>query len=87
MAVGAVLIIWVGVLLFASQPQTLAMPGDVNVDGRVDCADLAIVRNSLGKRNGDPGFIGAADINRDNAVDQTDLDIVIAHLPKGIVCP
>lgn len=83
----AILVAWGGLLLFASQPQGLTKLGDVNVDGKVDCADLKIVRNALGTKNGDFGFAPGADINRDGVVDQKDLDIVLSHLPKGMQCP
>ena len=83
----AVLVLWGSLILLAGQPQGPVTAGDVNVDGRVDCADVTIVRGSLGKNNGDPGFVAAADINRDNVVDQTDLNIVLSHLPNGMKCP
>lgn len=87
LVIGAILVGWGGLLLFASQPQGLTIPGDVNVDGKVDCADVEIVRNALGTKNGDVGFAPGADINRDGVVDQKDLDIVLSHLPKGMQCP
>src|SRR6185295_17866068 len=42
-----------------------AIPGDVNGDFTVNCADLAIVKASFGKRTGQLGFDLRADINRD----------------------
>jgi len=53
-------------------------PGDVNGDGYVNAADLAIVVGSFGKRFGQPGYNPAADINGDGIVDVRDLAFV-AH--------
>ena len=66
-------------------PAGTTTPGDANVDGRVDCADMAMVRGSLGKNNGDPGFVAAADINRDNIVDIRDLAILAGNITTS--CP
>lgn len=58
--------------------------GDVNGDGYVNAADLAIVQASFGKRFGQPGYNPAADINGDGIVDIRDLAFV-AHFdpPPG----
>jgi hypothetical protein len=61
--------------------------GDVNGDGVVDCADLAIVKASFGKRNGQVGFDPRADVNHDGVVNIVDLSIVAHALPAGTVCP
>jgi hypothetical protein len=57
---------------------TAAVPkvGDLNLDGRVDCADLAIVKASFGKRCGQPGFDVRSDLNKDCVVDVRDLAMV-----------
>jgi len=61
--------------------------GDASGDGVVNCADVAIVKASLGKRINQPGFDARADLNRDNVVDIRDLTSVIRLLPSGLVCP
>ncbi len=66
---------------------TIRQPGDLNVDGRVDCADLAIVRASLGKRTGDAGFDPRADVNNDGIVNLRDLSFVSQRVPTGTTCP
>jgi hypothetical protein len=60
--------------------------GDVNGDGVVDCADLAIVKVSFGPKTGQPGFNTQADVNHDGVVNILDLSIVATQLPAGTVC-
>lgn len=60
--------------------------GDVNGDGKVDCADIALVKASFGKRFGDPGFNFDADVNTDFVVNISDLAIVSRQLPPGTQC-
>lgn len=63
------------------------LEGDLNADGRVNCADLAIVRASFGKRSGQFGFDSRADVNNDGVVDVRDLAYVSQRLPAGTACP
>jgi hypothetical protein len=60
--------------------------GDVNGDAVVDCSDVAVVRCALGKRTGQAGFDGRADVNADRMVDVRDLDFVSQKLPKATRC-
>lgn len=62
-------------------------PADLDNNGRVDCADVAIVRASYGRRTGQPGFDPRADVNRDGVVNLIDLTTVTRALPIGLVCP
>jgi hypothetical protein len=59
---------------------------DVNYDGRVDCADLAIIRASLGKRTGEPGYDRRADVLLRGAVGDDELAYVSQYLPPGSRC-
>jgi hypothetical protein len=61
--------------------------GDVNGDGVVNCADMAIVKTATGKRAGQPGFDARADVNNDGIVNVLDLAIVSRALPIGTRCP
>jgi hypothetical protein len=61
--------------------------GDLNLDGKVDCADLAIIKASFGKRKGQPGFDPRADVNGDGVVDVRDLAFVSQKVPLGTRCP
>jgi hypothetical protein len=65
---------------------TLRLAGDVNADGVVNCADLALVRASFGKRTGQAGFDARADVNGDGVVDLRDLTLVSQRLPAGVSC-
>jgi len=62
------------------------IPGDLNEDGKVDCADIAIVKASFGKKPGKPGFDPRADVNGDGVVDIRDLAFVAQHLSPGTIC-
>lgn len=62
------------------------VPGDLNGDRKVDCADIAIVKASFGKRRGQPGFDARADVNNDGVVDVRDLAFVSQKLPAGTKC-
>jgi hypothetical protein len=62
-------------------------PGDLNSDGKVDCADLALVRASFGKRCGQAGFDPRADTNKDCVIDVRDLAFVSRQLVPGTRCP
>lgn len=59
---------------------------DVNGDGVVNCADLAIVKASFGKKTGQPGFNPIADVNADGIVNVLDLSAVAKQVPAGTVC-
>jgi hypothetical protein len=64
----------------------IRLAGDVDGDGAVSCADVAIVKAALGKRSGQAGFDARADLNKDNAVDSRDLLYVNQRLPQGNSC-
>jgi hypothetical protein len=63
------------------------MPADVNGDHKIDCADITIVKASLGKAGGQTGFDFRADVNHDGVVDVRDLAIVTQKLVPGTKCP
>ena len=48
-------------------------PGDLNGDGVVNCADLAIIKAALGTKVGDSGFDIRADVNGDGVVNAKDV--------------
>lgn len=62
------------------------VPGDVNGDGVVNCADLDIVKASFGKTRSQAGFDARADVNFDGVVNILDLSIVAKQIPAGTVC-
>ena len=63
------------------------LPGDVNGDNLVNCADMSIVKGSYGKSTGQVGFDLRADVNGDGAVNILDLATVSRDLPAGTTCP
>jgi hypothetical protein len=63
------------------------MLGDANGDGKINCADLAIVKASMGKSAGQTGFDPRADVNHDGVVNVLDLAIVSQKLIPGTTCP
>jgi trimeric autotransporter adhesin len=65
----------------------VTLPGDVTVDGIVDCRDLSTVKAAYGKRVGAAGFDARADTNGDGVVDIRDLSFVAQKLPVGTTCP
>jgi len=62
------------------------VPGDVNGDGKVDCADLALVRTAFGKRTGQSGYDPRTDFNGDGVTDIKDLAFVSRQMPPGTTC-
>lgn len=65
---------------------TIRLAADLNSDGVVNCADLAIVKASMGKRTGQAGFDARADLNHDGVVDIRDLSVVAKALPANSAC-
>lgn len=63
------------------------MPGDVNGDGLVNCADFTVVRAAFGKSAGQPGWDPRADVVADSIIDIRDLAFVSQMLPAGTQCP
>jgi YVTN family beta-propeller protein len=64
----------------------VTIPGDVNGDGVVNCADISIVKASFGKSIGQVGYDPRADINHDGVVNVLDLATVARQLPTGTTC-
>lgn len=64
----------------------ISKPGDLNGDGVVDCADLAIVRAHFGQTSASPSWDPRADINGDGVVNIYDLTLEAKQLPAGQSC-
>jgi hypothetical protein len=73
-------------LLVSLQPNGTFVPGDVNGDGVVNCADMAIVQTDFGTHIGQPGYQANADLNSDGVINIIDLATVARNLPAGLVC-
>lgn len=65
---------------------TIRLPGDVNTDGVVDCADLGVIRAAFGKRTGQSGFDARADVVADGVIDARDLATTARRIPQGTTC-
>jgi hypothetical protein len=64
----------------------VALPGDANLDGVVNCADLDLVGASFGYYRGQPNYNANADLNNDGVVNWADVTIVESNLPAGNSC-
>ena len=53
------------------------VPGDVNIDGKVDVSDVNIIINIMLGKTQPTNVIGNADLNGDNSIDVSDLNAVI----------
>lgn len=62
------------------------VPGDVNGDAQLTCADLSAATASLGKRTGQAGFLRTADMDQNGMVDVRDVAAVSRLLPVGTAC-
>lgn len=60
--------------------------GDVNRDGVVDCADLALIKASFGSKTGSRRFNPDVDVDTNGVIDIRDLAAVSRVLPAGTVC-
>ena len=65
---------------------TATVPGDLNGDGVVNCADLNIAKASFGKKAGQAGFDPRADLNGDGIVNVIDLSEEAKLMPAGTTC-
>ena len=66
--------------------------GDVNGDNSVNCADLSLAGSAIGTRNGETGFLPAADLDGNGVIDQVDIKLIrvaVARTPGfGVfTCP
>jgi Dockerin type I domain len=57
-------------------------PGDLNGDGRVDAADIAVFNLALGTTLGDANYNRFADFDRDGRITLNDLRIFRRYLPR-----
>lgn len=64
----------------------VGLPGDVNLDGVVDCTDLDLVGNSFGYYIGQPNYNPDADLDNDGVVNWSDVTLVESNLPAGNSC-
>jgi hypothetical protein len=62
---------------------TQFLPGDLNLDGTVDGADLVMLALAFGTERGDPRFLDAADLNTDGMVDGKDLAILAGNFGES----
>ncbi len=58
------------------------LPGDANLDGKVDVNDLTVVLTNFGKTGGTSW--GTGDFNGDGKVDVNDLTVVLSHFGQSL---
>ena len=71
-----------GTLVVGSDVIKVRMPGDVNVDGKVDIKDITLAVKSFGSYPGHPEWNPVADENEDNKVDAVDLSLIARNFGK-----
>lgn len=74
-----------GVKLYAYDIEPY-LPGDVDGDVQVTCADVSAATSSLGKRSGDAGYLRSADLDQNGTVDMRDIAALSKLLPFGMQC-
>lgn len=62
------------------------LPGDVNGDAALGCADLSAAGGAIGKRSGQAGFLAAADMDQNGVIDIRDIAAISRMLPAGTRC-
>jgi hypothetical protein len=58
------------------------MPGDINMDGKVDTKDISIICKAFGSFPGHPGWNPTADENEDNKIDIFDIALTCRNFGK-----
>jgi hypothetical protein len=71
-----------GTLFKGSDVILVRMPGDVNVDGKVDMKDVSIVARAFGSHQGHQKWNPTADENEDNVIDMKDIGMVCRNFGK-----
>ena len=59
------------------------LPGDLNLDGRVDVRDLQLCVNVILGNETDPGIVSRADVNSDGAVNVLDAQAIVNIILAG----
>lgn len=74
-----------GAALISAVPAAAdSLPGDADLDGKVNVADIAMIASHIkGIRSMDKDNYAAADVNEDGNIDVTDISMIAAHI-KGI---
>jgi hypothetical protein len=74
----------------ANQEMGSLQAGDANNSNAVEVADFTVVRNTFGKRLGDPGYDSRGDFDRTNVVGVSDYTLLkgnFAHGGAATTCP
>lgn len=62
------------------------LPGDINIDGKIDVNDLTSYMNYTGLKKGDADFayVSKGDINNNGLIDAFDISVVTTQLEEGV---
>ncbi len=71
-----------GTLFQGSDVIRVRMPGDVNIDGKVDIRDIAFAAKAFGSYPGHPRWNPIADENEDNEIDIRDIGLIAKNFGK-----
>ena len=62
------------------------VPGDVNGDAQLTCADVAVATAAIGTRAGQAGYVRNADMDQDGVIEMRDVVAIRQLLPAGLRC-
>jgi hypothetical protein len=68
-----------GTMFEGSDTIRVRMPGDVNIDGKVDMKDISLAAKTFGSHSNSAAWNPAADENEDNNIDIRDLSAIARH--------
>jgi len=71
-----------GTEFMGSDTIRVRMPGDINMDGKADMKDIAIMAKAFGESSGRPRWNPIADENEDGAIDVFDIALVAKNFGK-----
>jgi len=75
------------IYVFKQAGSKLMLPGDINIDGKIDENDLTSYTNYTGLRRGDSdfdGYVSKGDVDQNGIIDAYDISVVAVQLDGGV---